>query len=316
MKILSTADIHLKLGLKNVPVEWALARYREFFRQVYEVESQVDLHIMGGDIFDRLPSMQELELYFEYITGIKTPTLITTGNHESTKKGKSFFTNLKAVTNRINPLVEVVDYIKETEEFTIVPYEFIHQKGLWASLSKSKPLFTHVRGEIPPHVKPEIDLELLAEFPVVYAGDLHSHSNTQLNIVYPGSPMTTSFHRNEVKTGYLIIEGTEWSWHEFKLPQLIRKTVTDPTLMIPTDYHHTIYELEGDALDLSQVKSTELLDKKLVKRSTDATLILTKDMSLVDELVEYLKYVLEIPEEKITSLIGVYNDYAQRAKVE
>ena len=316
MKILFTADIHLKLGQKNVPVEWALARYREFFRQVYEIESQVDLHIMGGDIFDRLPSMQELELYFEYIAGIKTRTLITTGNHESTKKGQTFFTNLKSVTNRINPLVEVIDYVLETDDYTIVPYEFINKKGIWDTLDKTIPLYTHVRGEIPPHVKPEIDLELLADFPVVYAGDLHSHSNTQRNIVYPGSPMTTSFHRNEVKTGYLIIDGIEWSWHEFKLPQLIRKTVTDPTKMVPTEYHHTIYELEGDALDLSQIKATDLLDKKLVKRSTDATLILTKDMSLVDELVEYLKYVLEIPEDKITGLIGVYNDYAQRAKME
>jgi len=315
MKILFTADWHLKLGQKNVPVLWATNRYREFFRQVYDIEPNVDLHIVGGDIFDRLPSIQELELYFEFVSLVKVPTLIYAGNHESTKKGATFFSNLKTVTNRINPLVRIVDYIKENEDFTIVPYEFIHKKGVWDGLDKSKPLFTHVRGEIPPHVKPEIDLELLAEFPIVYAGDLHSHSNTQLNIVYPGSPMTTSFHRNEVKTGYLIIDGDTWHWGEFKLPQLIRKTVTDPAGMLPTGYHHTIYELEGDAIDLSQVKSSELLDKKLVKRSTDATLLLNKDMSILDELVEYLRYVLEIPEDKIPSLTGVYNDYFQKAKV-
>ena len=60
-------------------------------------------------------------------------------------------------------------------------------------------LFTHVRGEIPPHVVPEVDLERFDKFKTVFAGDLHAHENTQRNIVYPGSPMTTSFHRNEVQ---------------------------------------------------------------------------------------------------------------------
>ena len=95
---------------------------------------------------------------------------------------------------------------------------------------QSKPLFTHVRGEIPPHVKPEVDLDRFEDFPVVFAGDLHAHSNTQRNIVYPGSPMTTSFHRNEVQTGYLLINPSNWRWiwEPFELPQLLRKTVSDP----------------------------------------------------------------------------------------
>ena len=38
-----------------------------------------------------------------------------------------------------------------------------------------------------------------------------------------------------------------------------------------------IYELEGDIQDLSKVKS-DLLDKKAVKRSTEATLVLDKEM--------------------------------------
>lgn len=316
MTILFTADWHIKLGQKNVPVQWAKNRYRLFFSQVYEVEPKVDLHIIGGDIFDRLPTIEELELYFEFIKGIKVLTLIYAGNHESTKKGKTFLSNLKQVTNLINPLVSIVDYILEDGRYTIVPYEFINTVK-WDGLNKSAPLFTHVRGEIPPHVKPEIDLDLLQDFNIVFAGDLHSHSNTQRNIVYPGSPMTTSFHRKEVDTGYLLInDDTTWTWHKFELPQLIRKTVSNPKEMLSTDYHHTIYELEGDVVDLGSVRNTELLDKKLVKRSTEATLLLGKDMSMQDELVEYLTYILEIPENKLPELIGVYNDYAKRIKME
>ena len=105
-------------------------------------------------------------------------------------------------------------------------------------------------------------------------------------------------------------------WERFSLPQLIRKTVQDPKEMIPTTYNHTIYELEGDIQDLSKVKNSELLDKKIVKRSTEATLLLNKEMSIEDELVEYLTYILELPTEKISNIIGTYNDYSQTATME
>jgi hypothetical protein len=175
-----------------------------------------------------------------------------------------------------------------------------------------------VRGEIPPHVKPEINLDDLSEFPVVFAGDLHAHSNTQRNIVYPGSPMTTSFHRNKVSTGYLLIDENSWNWlwEEFNLPQLIRKTVSSPEDMIPTEYDHTIYEIEGDIQELASVKNSELLDKKVVKRNTEATLIIDKDMSVAEELSEYLRYILGISDEKINGILSTFNDYSQNSQME
>ena len=318
MVVLFTADWHLKLGQKNVPLDWAKNRYKEFFNQIREKEKSVDLHIIGGDLFDRLPSMPELELYFDFISGVQIPTIIFDGNHEATRKNKTFFTQLKHASEKLNPLVEIVDYINKREDFSILPYCDLHNK--WnpiIDLDIRKPLFTHVRASIPPHVTPEIDLARLSQFPVVFAGDLHSHSNTQLNIVYPGSPMTTQFHRTEVKTGYLLIDMMDWNWewHEFKLPQLIRKTVTDPNAMIPTTYNHTIYELEGDVADLSLVKNTELLDKKVVKRKTEATLILGKEMTMEEELAEYLSYILELKDETVKQIIGIFHDHSKEARV-
>ena len=316
--ILFTADWHIKLGQKNVPREWAYKRYALFYEQVHKLESKVDLHIIGGDLFDRLPNMEELELYFEFVKGVKVKTIIFDGNHEATKKNKTFFDQLRSVTEALNPLVSIVTVTTHYSDFSILPYADIHKKNIFDSLDKSKPLFTHVRGEIPPHVKPEIDLDLLADFPVVFAGDLHSHSNTQRNIVYPGSPMTTSFHRNEVTTGYLLIDPTSWgwTWHEFELPQLIRKTVLDPADMVETDYHHTIYEIEGDIQELSQIQNSELLDKKVVKRATEATLVLNKDATIEEELVEYLNYILELDESRIPKIIGTFNDYASKVEME
>lgn len=307
--ILFTADWHIKLGQKNVPRGWALARYREFFSQVHAIECEE--HIIGGDIFDRLPSMEELQLYFEFVAGVNVPTIIYDGNHEATRKNHTFLSFLSAATKKINPLVEIVTTTVEYENYTIFPYADLHRKNSIEKLDKTKPVFTHVRGEIPPHVKPEIDLARFERFPIVFAGDLHAHSNSQQNIVYPGSPLTTSFHRSEVKTGYILIDSTceIWSWHEFNLPQLIRKTVSDPKDMIPTEYNHTIYELEGDLQDLAAVKNSDLLDKKLVKRNTETALVLSSNMTISDELVEYLLYILMLSEDKVTDIVGVFHDY-------
>ena len=66
----------------------------------------------------------------------------------------------------------------------------------------------------------------------------------------------------------------------FHLPQLLRKTVQDPADMIPTDYHHTIYEIEGDIQELAAVENSDLLDKKVIKRNSEATLVIDKEMTL------------------------------------
>ena len=313
--ILFTADWHIKLGQKNVPLPWACSRYKMFFEAIYDLEEDVDLHIIGGDLFDRVPSMDELTLYFDFIKGIKVPTIIFDGNHEATKKNKTFFSNLKRATSDVNPLVEIVDETKEYEWGTILPYADLHKKGSIEKCNFNKPLYTHVRGEIPPHVTPEVDLDRFNDFPVVFAGDLHSHSNTQRNIVYPGSPMTTSFHRDIVKTGYLLInDDSTWEWGEFTLPQLLRKTVDNENDMQPTMFHHTIYEIEGDVADLANVKNSELLDKKVVRRSSEATLNL-KNLTIEEELVEYMSAILNLTDDKVKQIMGVFNDYSKDAQL-
>ena len=320
--ILFTADWHIKLGQKNVPVAWACSRYKLFFEQVHDLEKDVDLHIIGGDLFDRVPSMDELTLYFDFVKGVSVRTIIYDGNHEATRKHKTFFTNLKKVTTELNPLVKVIDETTYGEmvphDYAILPYTDLHKKKSIEDINADV-LFTHVRGEIPPHVQPEVELDRFDKFKVVFSGDLHAHSNTQRNIVYPGSPMTTSFHRKNVETGYLMIDNKDqwqWTWHKFNLPQLIRKTVTDPSEMIQTDWDHTIYEIEGDVSDLSNIKNSELLDKKVIKRKTEATLILGQDMTIEEELGEYLSYILELDESKTKNILGVFSDYAKEAGVE
>ena len=106
-------------------------------------------------------------------------------------------------------------------------------------------------------------------------------------------------------------ENNSWNWEKFELPQLIRKLVSSEEDMVQTSYHHTIYELEGDIADLSMVANSELLDKKLIKRKTEAALILDKEMSMEDELVEYLTYILELESDNVKDILGTFHDYSK-----
>ena len=280
MKVLFSADWHIKLGQKNVPKDWQKARFHSMFEKLHALEKGVELNIVGGDVFDKVPTLEELELLFDYVRGCTIETIIFDGNHEATKKGHTFLTQLVSVVNGLNPLVKIIDKAYSTRGMDFIPYTEL--KTFKTKDFSNKVLFTHVRGEIPPHVAPEVDLEIFEHWDKVFAGDLHSHSNSQRNLVYPGSPLTTSFHRKEVKTGVVILDSDtlEYDWVELELPQLIRKTVETEKDMVKTDFHHTIYEITGDLLSLAGLDlDNELLDKKIVSRNTEAVLNL-KDMSL------------------------------------
>lgn len=314
MKILFTADIHIKLGQKNVPTEWSLNRYTSLWKQLENLQSGCDLFVVGGDVFDKLPNMQELEVYFEFLGHCVKPTVIYSGNHEMLKKDTTFLTNLKAVTNRLNPLARIIDTCETIcdGQVDVIPYNCLKTADF--NNFSAPILMTHVRGNIPPHVKAEVPIERFKQWKTVLAGDLHSYENSQDNILYPGSPATTSFHRNLVDTGVLEFDVATQNhvWHKLNLPQLLRQTVKagDPTP--PTDYHHTVYEVEGDLASLSQLEDSELVDKRVVKRNSDTALILDKEMTLSEEVREYLTYILQLPEETIDKALMELNNYESR----
>jgi DNA repair exonuclease SbcCD nuclease subunit len=312
MKILFTADVHIKLGQKNVPVDWARSRYEIMMDQIWELQKECDLMIVGGDVFDKLPNMEELEIYFDFVASCSIPTYIYSGNHEAVKKNTTFLTSLKTVTSKINESVAIIDDYYSDGFVDIIPYNRLKdfEKDPSNFVRKNRILCTHVRGEIPPHVKPEVDLEIFDQWDMVLAGDLHSYDNCQRNILYPGSPVTTSFHRSLVDTGLIIVDTDtlEHVWKKIEVPQLIRKTVKAGEPMVATDYHHTVYEVEGDMSELSGVEDNELIDKKIVKRETDTALILTPELSLSEEVSEYLRYVLNLNEDAIEKALKELRD--------
>ena len=318
MKVLFTADVHIKLGQKNVPIEWAKNRFNMLWEQLAAIQSECDLFVIGGDVFDKLPNMEELETYFDLVNACKIPTIIYPGNHEAVKKDTTFLTNLKQVTNRLNPNVEIIDDYCKIENMDFIPYNKLKEFEKEPFIIHGDICFTHVRGEIPPHVKPEMDLELFARYGLVLAGDLHSYENSQKNILYPGSPVTTSFHRNNVDTGVIILDTItlEHEWRKLQLPQLIRRTVAVHDPKPPTDYDHTIYQVEGDMQELGELEDSDLIDRKVIKRDTDSALILDKEMSMSEEIREYLAYILELPEDTIENVLKEFQNHADKIESE
>lgn len=305
MKLLFIADIHIKLGQKGVPVDWSLNRYKLFNEKIRELQEGVDLVVLGGDVFDRVPSMDEIEVYFDHISIYTKETIVIPGNHESVKKSTTFLSNLKKATQRANKNVRIVDDFYTYKGIDFIPYNKLKDYHPADVDFHSDVLVTHVRGEIPPHVKPEVPLELFDRWKVVLAGDLHSYENCQRNILYPGSPMSTSFHRSPVQNGVIIFDTDtlEHEWIPLGLPQLIRKTIKAGDPMLPTEYDHTVYEVEGDLAELGAVENTELLDKKVAKRQVDVALMLEPEMSMADELREYLLYILELSEDSANEVV-------------
>ncbi|QCW23764.1 putative recombination endonuclease [Erwinia phage KEY] len=325
MKILFTADWHIKLGQDKVPKEFQKNRFMMLSERLHQlfIEHECDLHISGGDIFDvAKPSTEEIELLFAMLKVMDHKGMMYTGNHEMLSKTISCLDHLSdPITRATKDNWEVVhDY--RSKDFDIIPYSSLHSKT-WKP-SESSICFTHVRGTITPHVTPEIELTKFIDhgYNRIFAGDLHSFQNSQeivenISIMYPGSPLTTSFHRKRtVKTNGAMVIDTKtgrYSWIELgDLPQLIRKTITVGEEMIPDSHDRVIYEVEGDVSQLKAIKNSELLDKRLnTKVLKDAKLDLA-DKSIVEELETYLKDIQNLDQSTISRLKDVATKYVKR----
>ena len=313
MKVLFSADLHIKLGQKNVPREFQKNRYKTLFEKINAIEA--DIHVLGGDIFDKVPNPEEISLFFDFVQDVKIPTYIYDGNHEAARRGKTFLVFFAEACKSINELVTIIDGISSIHNMDVIPYT--HLKTFNPKDFTSDILFTHVRGSIPPHVIPEVDLELFSRWKTVLAGDLHSYSNSQLNILYPGSPLAITFHRNPISNGVILFdtETHTHKWIDLGLPQLIRKTVDNMNHIVKTEYDHTIYEVTGNILDLSGIDtSSDLIDKKIISKKTDTTLDLS-NKSIEEELQLYFKDVLKLEEEDIIDTMRIFNDHHKEAEL-
>lgn len=320
-KLLFTADLHIKVGQENIPIDWIESRFYRFVDQLLDMSSLADILVIGGDLFDRIPSgkngVKEISLFLYLISVLPIRTIIYSGNHEAVTKNTTFLSDFKDSVKKINPLVSIIDTYESIPEFNIdiIPYNLL-KSDEYPNTLNNEILLTHVRGEIPPHVKPEIDLDKLSRWTLVLAGDLHSYENCQRNILYPGSPYTTSFHRSKVKTGAILLDTNTLNheWLQFDLPQLIKKTLKVGEPIINTTYDHTVFEVEGNVIELASITDKNIT-KKLETSTKESSLILTKNMKIIDELKEYLLYICMLDEEQVNIIINEYSSTNPESKL-
>lgn len=307
MKILLTADWHIKLGQKNVPRDWQYDRYVEFFRKLNTIKA--DMLVVAGDIFDTpRPSLDEVSLFTHFLcNNAHKNTSIITGNHEMLSKQES---SLDHLFNLIHDYgCKLITDPCTHNGLDFLPYNYL--KRFPKCIAKnSDTLITHVRGAIAPHVVPEIDLELFKEYDTVLTGDLH-HYHEQKNLLYPGSPLTTSFVRKDgIKKGIVLFD-TNTKTHDFidlGLPQLRREVVQEPELMVPTEFHHTVYELEADTLTLNIVANSDLLDKKINTATKQEASLDLEGKPLELELQEYLSEILTLDDSRVSEILKTFDE--------
>lgn len=293
MKVLFSADEHLVLRRKGVPKEWEISRFKQYHKKIREIieKEKIDVMIHGGDFFDREPNWQEIVLAFsEHFNQLPIPTYVIDGNHEASRKGSTFLSSLKSLCGNMN--VQFIDECNSIKGIDFIPYcklkQFANKEIAYVPTSNI--LVTHVRGAIEPHVVPEVDLSIFDPWTLVLAGDLHDRSNSQRNIMYPGSPMTTHAYRDEsVKKGVLIVDTDtlECKFVSLDLPKILRKTVTSVALVVQNGVDYIDYEVVLPSLLEDYEKEPEELAVRTTTTRVDALAEVLEGNPLKEEVLKF-----------------------------
>lgn len=300
MKILHVADIHIALHKKKIPYEWQYHRFQTLFDRLVDLEQETDVTVLAGDIFDKKPEPDEICLFLSYVNRLKNVTLAIPGNHEASSKGKTFlkhFTEDNAISNENfilhteNTRVEV-----QGQGFQLFPYGEM-QTNQVPRYVEGDILVAHIRGEVPPHITAEFDFERLRQWKLCLLGDLHkNHKYKDFPFYYSGSPLNTTFDRNENNSygvniiDFNSIDDYSVKFVDLKLPKLIRKTISAGEEMLSDDFNHVMYEVTGSLDNLSKIKNHELLDKKIAEKPSETSKLDLRNKNTREELELWLEY--------------------------
>jgi DNA repair exonuclease SbcCD nuclease subunit len=309
MKILHVADMHINLHKKKIPYEWQNNRFKMLFDRLLELEKNCDVVVLAGDIFDKKPEPDEICLFLSYANSVTKPTLAIPGNHEASTKGNTFleyFEVENAINNR-NFILRTKNSRIEIggQGFQLFPYGEM-QIGKIPAYVEGDILITHIRGEVTPHITAEFDFDKISKWPLTLLGDLHfQHKYKDYNMYYSGSPINTTFDRNDHRDyGVNIItynsaNDYNVTFYDLELPKLIRYTIDSETELKAGSYHHIVYEVTGTIDKLSKIQNHELLDKKIAEKPSETSALDLSNKNIKEELEAYLDFI------KVTNKISV-----------
>jgi len=301
MKILHVADLHINLHKKKIPYEWQTNRFRLLFDKLLELEQSCDVTVLAGDIFDKKPEPDEICLFLSYANSVTRPTLAIPGNHEASTKGNTFLEHFETehAINNPNFMLRTRNdrIVVGNQGFQLFPYGEM-QIGTIPAYTPGDILIAHIRGEVPPHITAEFDFDRISMWPLTLIGDLHfQHRYKDYHIYYSGSPLNTTFDRDNSRTygvniiNYIDAKNYSVEFIDLELPKLIRRTVEAGTELKADSFHHVVYEVTGTIDKLSKIENHELLDKKIAEKPSETSTLDLTDKSLREELDLYLKFI-------------------------
>jgi len=308
-RIICSADWHINLHKKKVPYDWQVSRFKAMFRKLIALEQSCDVHIIAGDIFDKKPEPDEICLFLSYINSVSIPTYIIPGNHEATRKGESFFEHFNEDNAIKNENVHLFTRngratVGKTS-FQFYPYGEMQLDNLPTYVNDDI-LVTHIRGEVPPHITPEYDFSRLSPWGLCLLGDLHfNHRYGDTNCYYPGSPLNTTFDRDELREYgvdiFDVVDSRNYTreFYDLNLPKLIRRKIAVGEEMRPDSFHHVVYEVTGSLDQLAKMENSELLDKKMVEKPAEESTLDLKNKTIYEELEIYLKHIKVADTERV-----------------
>lgn len=312
MNILFVSDIHIDFSKNS---DWEKNRVGLLFRIL--AEQEYDKIILGGDVFNRPnPTLEEINAFYKGIDLLHN-VIVIAGNHEDLNTRINTFTYLPELGFEYYPTG-----IIETDSTDLYFCSHSHMNTLIHARkqlkNKKNILFTHLRCDVPPHIKEEFDMLYLSNaFDLVIAGDIHQPIEPYENVKYPGQPFASRFN-TEVKHQYFIIntDTLKVTAKELHLPTKIKVTLNVKDINNYPFNSDNLYKVvvKGSIEELHKIpvqSSNVSLQKTITTKDETTEAIIDTNLDVVNTLIVTAKdmyslsdKVVEIGENLISSIIG------------
>jgi len=185
------------------------------------VDKSYQVVIINGDLLDSMPpTLEEVQLAQYFITEISkvSKVLLLDGNHEAinVKKRLSLYDFV---------LPHNCEYIKDK----IISLDGnTYRLTSWSVLKRlttgsADVLITHVRANMPPHIKAERDMQFIKNYKLCVFGDIHHKYKVASNAFYTSSPYQVAFTSSKPTGSYIVInDDLSWEYVDLQLPQKIK----------------------------------------------------------------------------------------------
>ena len=159
--------------------------------------------VLAGDLFDKArPTLEEQELLQRFVNIIATShtdVLIISGNHEKVDKTTSTFDLITVANAEVIKTQHVVWH-----GYSVYIADWFHIHTL--KDEKADLAISHLRCNVPPHIKEEISLEEFRHnYKRIVLGDIHQLYCPYPNICYTGSPFDIHFGKARQIRGYMSV---------------------------------------------------------------------------------------------------------------